>query len=433
MAITMDKKFEQMLSNPPKQFRPIPFWAWNARLREEETAAQIAQMDEAGIGGVFMHARGGLQTGYMGHDWMDNIRAALTECKRRGMSAWGYDENGWPSGSCSGLVSRMGTKYQQKYLRCAPKPATEGAVPITSIVHQGRLIYFYYEINESYVDLLDPKVTRAFLRAVHQPYKNRLREQAGDLAGFFTDEPQLSRDGYPWSQTLPAEYRKRYGEPLLDRLPDLFFPTDTAPRTRVRFWMLVTELFAEHYTKQVFSWCRENGMRLTGHMACEETLLSQLTSNGACMPHYESFDIPGIDWLGRGTADCLTPLQAASAAHQLGKRQILSESFGMCGWNVSFEEMRWILEWQMVRGITLLCQHLAPYSLAGIRKRDYPAALLYSSPGGRNTADLMILSAASACCSRSAASILTFSCCIRSSLPGCNMTAARAVRLLSMR
>lgn len=376
----MDKEFERLLASPPKQFRPIPFWSWNARLCEEETTQQLAQMDEAGIGGVFMHARGGLQTGYMGHEWMDNIRAAVTECKRRGMSAWGYDENGWPSGFGGGFVNRMGAKYQQKYLRCSHTPPRENAVSITSLPVQGQLFYFYYEINQNYVDLLDPKVTRAFLRSVHQQYKRRLGEQMGGLAGFFTDEPQLSRSGYPWSQTLPTAYRKRYGEPLLERLPDLFFPTDTASRTRVRYWRLVTDLFAEHYAKQVSSWCHENGVKLTGHLVCEETLGSQLTSNGACMPHYEYFDIPGIDWLGRGVSDCLTPLQASSVAHQLGRQQILSESFAMCGWNVSFEELRWIFEWQMVRGITLLCQHLEPYSLAGIRKRDYPAALFIQQP-----------------------------------------------------
>lgn len=375
----MDNDFERMLINPPRQFRPIPFWAWNARLREEETAQQIARMDEAGLGGAMMRACGGLQSGYMGHEWMDNIRTALAECKRRGMTAWEYDETGWPGGFGGGIISRMGTKYQQKYLRCSPKPPRAGAVPISSAMCEGRPCYFYYEINHDYVDLLDSNVTHAFLRTVHQQYKQRLGDQAGGLTGFFTDGPQLSRNGYPWSHSLPAAYQKRFGEPLPERLPDLFFNTETAPRTRVRFWRLVTELFAEH-TKQMAEWCHENGFQLTGHLACEETLLSQLTTNGACMPHYAYFDIPGMDWQGRGVADCLTPLQVSSVAHQLGKRQIMSESFARCGWNVSFEELRWISEWQMVRGVTLLCQHHEPYSLAGIRKRNAPAALFTQQP-----------------------------------------------------
>ena len=60
--------------DPPKKYRPIPFWSWNENLHTDETAWQIEQMEQAGIGGYFMHARGGLQTEYMGEEWMDNIK-----------------------------------------------------------------------------------------------------------------------------------------------------------------------------------------------------------------------------------------------------------------------------------------------------------------------------------------------------------------------
>ena len=56
-----------------KKYRPIPFWSWNEKLDTEETKRQVRLMDEAGIGGYFMHARGGLQTEYMGNEWFDNI------------------------------------------------------------------------------------------------------------------------------------------------------------------------------------------------------------------------------------------------------------------------------------------------------------------------------------------------------------------------
>ena len=376
----MDIKKDDLLINPPKQFRPISLWAWNTRLYKEETARQIAQMDEAGTGGVVIHARGGLRTGYMGHEWMENIRMAVAACQRRGMAIWCYDEYGKPSGNAAGSVSGMGEKYQQKYLRCSITPLKQGVKPIASIPVHGRLYYFYYEVNENYVDFLEPKVTEAFLRSVHQQYKRRLGSYIESLAGFFTDEPQISSGGYPWTPSLPAEYQKQYEESLLEKLPDLFFHSETAYRTRIRFWRLITELFAKRYTKQVAGWCHENGLQLTGHLAYEKTMTGQLTANGTCMPQYACFDIPGIDWPGRRVSDCLTVLQAASVAHQLGKRQILSESFAMCGWNVSFEELRRIAEYQMVHGVTLLCQHLAPYSLGGIRKRDAPAALFVQQP-----------------------------------------------------
>ena len=49
----------------------------------------------------------------------------------------------------------------------------------------------------------------------------------------------------------------------------------------------------------------------------------------------------------------------------------------LSGWNVSFEELKWIAEWQYVNGVNLMCQHLEGYTLRGLRKRDYPPSLFY--------------------------------------------------------
>ena len=58
----------------------------------------------------------------------------------------------------------------------------------------------------------------------------------------------------------------------------------------------------------------------------------------------------------------------------------MTESFALCGHNVSHEELKRNYEWMMVRGVNLLCQHLEGYSLRGIRKRDYPPAMHYQQP-----------------------------------------------------
>lgn len=67
--------------NIPKKYRPIPFWSWNEKLDPEETKEQIRIMDSVGIGGFFMHARGGLQTEYMKDEWFSNVDAAVSEAK----------------------------------------------------------------------------------------------------------------------------------------------------------------------------------------------------------------------------------------------------------------------------------------------------------------------------------------------------------------
>ena len=65
----------------PKKYRPIPFWSWNEKLDPEETREQIRMMEAAGIGGFFMHARGGLQTSYMEEEWFENVTASVEEAE----------------------------------------------------------------------------------------------------------------------------------------------------------------------------------------------------------------------------------------------------------------------------------------------------------------------------------------------------------------
>ncbi len=369
------------LKNPPKKYRPVPFWSWNEKLDTEETRLQVREMDEAGLGGYFMHARGGLQTEYLSDEWYDNVLAACDEGKKTGMQSWGYDENGWPSGFGGGLVNGLGEKYQQKYLRCSVTDSTENTDhTIINLTYEGKNLHFYYEVNPFYVDTLSKEVIAEFIRVTHLAYKEKMGEKWADMKGFFTDEPQISRKGFPWSLDLEAEYKNRFGEDIKPLLPALFFDAPGCKRVRYNYWALVRDMFAEAFMKQIGDWCRENGSALTGHMVIEEGFPWQIISNGACMPHYEYMDIPGVDNLGRKFADLQLEMQVASAANQLGKKQILTETFALCGWNVSFEELRNIMENQLVHGINFLCQHLEGYSLRGIRKRDYPASLFKHQP-----------------------------------------------------
>jgi hypothetical protein len=377
--------FRDQLRSPPNRFRPIPFWSWNERLDVGETRRQAAEMARVGIGGYFMHARGGLQTEYLGPEWLANIAAGVDEARQRGLGAWAYDENGWPSGFGNGKVNGKGLKYQQKYLRweetASATPRPDGRTITHLRLPDGRLLHFHFDVNPFYVDTLDAEVIADFLREIYEPYAERFQGDFGAaMPGFFTDEPQVSRNGIPWSFVLPERYRRAYGEELLPLLPGLFLEVGTWRRTRYRFWHLVQELFVTAFTEPIYRWCSRHGCHLTGHMVLEETLHSQITSNAAVMPHYEFFHVPGLDWLGRQIEPPTTPLQVASVAQQLGKRQVLSETFALTGWNVSFEELKWMFEWQMVRGATLLCQHLEGYSLRGIRKRDYPPSLFFQQP-----------------------------------------------------
>ena len=57
--------------------------SWNDKLENEELCHQISMMNDVGIGGYFMHARGGLITEYMGKEWFDAVDALSGTRKSR--------------------------------------------------------------------------------------------------------------------------------------------------------------------------------------------------------------------------------------------------------------------------------------------------------------------------------------------------------------
>ena len=370
-----------------------PFWSWNDKLRKEELIKQIELMKESGIEGFFMHARGGLKTEYMGDDWFDCIKACMDKADELGMEAWAYDENGWPSGFANGIVPKKSVDFQQKKLETAilnkgdmlPKNliglyrVNENGFEKISSAEDG-CFAVYYIVNPYYIDTFNPAAIKCFINETHEKYYKRFGDRFGkSLKGFFTDEPQYGNGATPWSTLFPELFLKEYGYSITDNLPFLYFDFDGAEKFRSDFYNMAARQFRTSFIKQMYDWCTEHNCRLTGHMMAEDTFGSQLGATGGVMACYEYFHEPGIDWLGRKISTPFIPKQLGSVARQLG-RKTLTESFALCGWDVSLNELKWIMQWQMVNGVTSLCPHLEGYSLRGERKRDYPASVFYQLP-----------------------------------------------------
>ncbi|NQT21786.1 MAG: hypothetical protein HQ592_18930, partial [Planctomycetes bacterium] len=383
-------------------FRGAPFWSWNDDLDPKELQRQVREMARVGLGGHFMHARIGLITEYMGKHWMKCIRKTVQESKKAGIKAWLYDEDCWPSGCAGGMVAAKGAEYQAKQLRVdALEPAAFEPVDNMLCVFSARksgdgysdikrieakdaasaeevILRFHYA-NAGYVDLLSKKVVKAFIDVQYEPYRKALKKEFGKtIPGIFTDEPNYRR--MPWTKALPKSFAKKKGYDILDVLPSLFFDVGDYRRARYDYWSTVTDLYVKAFSKQIYEWCDKHGLIFTGHYLCEDSLKSQIDVIGAAMPHYEFQHMPGIDHLMRHVGDPLLCKQVSSVAHQFGGRRVLSEMYGCSGWNVSFEELKWIGEWQYVQGVDLPCQHLELYSAKGCRKRDFPPSLFYQQP-----------------------------------------------------
>ena len=104
MLLSLDALFGAF-SNPGPEWRGKPFWAWNGRLDKAELLRQVHVMKEMGLGGFFMHSRGGLATPYLQEPWFAAVDACIDEARRQGMLAWLYDEDRWPSGAADPVGS----------------------------------------------------------------------------------------------------------------------------------------------------------------------------------------------------------------------------------------------------------------------------------------------------------------------------------------
>jgi hypothetical protein len=410
----------RLFQDPPKSYREAPFWSWNDDLDPDELVRQIELMDDAGWGGFFMHSRVGLRTPYMGKQWMTCIRACVDAARERGMGAWLYDEDKWPSGFAGGLSVAANPGYRGQYLVCqvtdrpallAERTATFAAREIEGQLvdirpddapaftdDADRVIQFYPQTMPlgnawfngfAYLDVLNADAVRAFLESTHEAYAQVVGGEFGKaVPGIFTDEPQfrLPQDqlALPWTNGFLDVFQARCGYDLLLYLPALFFDTGEFHGVRYDYWRTITELFVKNYSRQVFDWCEVHGLAYTGHYNAEDLLCSQTDNIGAAMVHYPYMHIPGIDKLGRqinaraGTV--LTVKQLDSVVCQTGKSRALCENYGCCGQDFAHAGRKWIGDWAYVLGVTLNNPHLSLYSMRGERKRDYPQNLFYQQP-----------------------------------------------------
>lgn len=370
-----------------KEYQPIPFWSWNDRLEPEQLRRQIRWMSENGFGGFFMHARGGLKTPYLSEEWMQCIAACCDEAKKCGMEAWAYDENGWPSGFVGGKLLDD-PEIRDMYIRCKTgefdieadisyRVTEDTLIRIRDKSGQsedGEYLNLYLCRSASSVDILNPQVVDRFLQETHERYQRYLGASfSGNLKGFFTDEPQYYRWETPYTPMVARYFEETYGEDIRDGLGLLFVEKEGYRRFRYRYWLALQKLMLQSYAKKIYDWCQAHGVKFTGHYVEEVSMGFQIMCCGGVMPFYEYEHMPGIDWLGRDTDNELSPRQLGSAARQLGKKQVLTETFGCCGWDTTPGEFRRIAGFQYACGVNRICYHLVPYSERGQRKRDYPA------------------------------------------------------------
>ncbi|CDK24863.1 unnamed protein product [Kuraishia capsulata CBS 1993] len=434
----------ELFNNPPADYRGAPLWSWNNKLNKEQLLYEIDVMKEMGFGGYHIHARAGLDTKYMGDEFMDLVQDCVEDGKERGMLTYLYDEDRWPSGSCGGAVVKANPEFRAKHLLMTKFPYGEApdteppAFTLGSIrMENGKLVgvysveldkagflkkytkladnevaaakgdpavsvwYAYLEYDapsmffngSSYVDTLNKTAIDAFIQSTHEKYYSKVGNEFGKaIKSIFTDEPQFSHKSafekadtqeeafLPWTTDLEDTFKDKYGYSLLQKVPELFWDIRDNA-SKPRY----------HYHDHV---CERFNEAFVDNISawCEDHGISLaghmmheedlLTQTEALGEAMRSYRAFPLPGIDmlQDKHEYHTAKQAQSVSHQYNREGVLCEAYGVTDWNYTFQGHKSQGDWLAALGVTMRSHHLTWVSMRGQSKRDFPACIGYQSP-----------------------------------------------------
>lgn len=412
-------KLKEEFRNPSGSFRSAPLWVWNTKVTHADIDRMLGELKEQGFGGAFVHPRPGMITEYLSDDWFDLYKYSVEKGKELGLDIWIYDENSYPSGFAGGHVpARMPESYNQgqglaytktdilpqdiKDCFICLKKENDTFRDITAELDRYKdkkgEYYLYRKTfygrsawhgGYSYVDLLYPGVTEKFMQITMEGYEKTFGKDLGPVVkGIFTDEPNVaSPGGIRWTPDLFEVFSTRWGYDLKEFLPLLVEESGNWKQVRHNYMETLTQLFIDRWAKPWFEYCEEKGLLWTGHYW--EHGWPDMSHGGDNMAMYAWHQMPAVDMLFNQFNDSHPQAQFGnvravkelrSVANQMGYVRTLSETYGGGGWDMTFEDLKRLGDWEYVLGVNFMNQHLSRMTIVGARKYDYPPVFTSLTP-----------------------------------------------------
>lgn len=399
---------------PSKEYSVMYCWVWNTPITAEEIDRQLKLFKKAGINGIYIlplppefrpqTLRTTMSPPYLSEEFFACIRHAMLTGKSLGMNLWLYDEGGWPSGgacshtrqACSEAVETLWQKREIKLKKgtiYSPSQTVIAAfcnnvritAPFTAETETVIEEYFTEQAGDQHpnrIDSTSENAVNAFIKNTYEPYCEAVRDLLGDDSFLmFTDEPSVDRRIVP--SHFFSLFKQEYGYDATEYLPAIVSAeravTAQAKQARIDYGKLLGKLFRQNYCEKLQRFCQKNNLRFGGHLD-----LDHIPEGGAVHAYFShvgalrAFDVPGVDVIweqirypygGRSPIEeglPFFPRLASSAARQTGKKQSLTETFGVYGDGITPDEMRYVLNYQAIRGINLFNFMTLPYGNVGL-------------------------------------------------------------------
>ncbi len=450
----------------PGDCTPAYTWCWGIPPSHEVTDRDIAEFVRLGIRTVYVLPEPDnfrpkaipttLNIEYLGEEYMEQYTYAMNKAKENGINVWIYDEAGWPSGGAGGKVLADHPEYARHKLDLREKTFKANEVYVSSddctafdenenIITDGYVFakdtvvteYFcnaeIYDVKDrsDFADITMKDAVEYFIAVNHDRYKNYLGEGFGNnIRAVFTDEPSLPVPA-PFSKQMREGFEREYGFSICPYLPIIarkrLPATEKEKRAVIAWYDYCSMAFCNSFMKPCRKWCNDNNMSFTGHMDMDHQSNGSIAGgNYNIMRALREFDVPGIDVIWRHifpmkkmelewwkiiAENRFFPRYASSAASQIGSNRAMTETFGVYGMGLTFDQMRYILSFQAVRGVNLFNFMLVPYGeptgfqmtgeLPALKEKyacyrdlkvfnQYSERLSYMTSVGKNKADIAL-------------------------------------------
>jgi len=382
---------------------------WLHGNESKERLEEILQKVADGHNGSFC-AESRPHSDWLGPRWYDDLNICLQAAKRLDLKMWIFDERWWPSQTIAG---RVPAKYRAKKLAASATdvegPRTfeqtgyegknfvaavagrciEGSIDGESLIdlapytRDGKLIWQVPEGKWKVLKftwVMSPRARQGchftvdgaskdcvdwFIKTVYQPHYDHFKSDHGKtIVGYFYDEPETQGDWGTELQGIFDERRVDWKKTLVA------YKFQLAGDDQVAAKYAYLDAFFEAWGRTLYGgmskWCEARGCVSIGHFMEHDGLYLDHGLGAGNLFQMQKYNaMGGMDLVvrqlypGQRRSLYQVPKLTSSISHAYNKADHLAmcEIFGAYGQDLTYAQMKWLLDHHQVRGVNFMITH----------------------------------------------------------------------------